>query len=220
MHDHLCNILLENEIKTVSMAEKFLKKELELLLKNGTLELEEDMILSGFSLELRVQELFNQKGFNIKKGRRGKEDFVIIFTNDTSIKTNIVIEVKSARQQQLKLDNLRQLDDWVFDLSGEEKARKDGLGGGFDITACATDGRMSTRHKHPTPYKGILVFNGPVGTSFSDRPMSMLHDNQVKFVEKRNFCIISIDDLKVLLEQDKDQVWEILHKTSGEYKKA
>ncbi len=128
-----------------------------------------------------------------------------------------MLEIKSSRHFQISVDDLRQLDDWVFDLSGEEKTRKKGLGGGIDVLAMATQGMLSESKRHPDPHKGVLIFNGTLGMPFEERISSKLHSNQIELVEKRNFCIISIQDLLKLFEKP-EEVWSILHETAGEYK--
>ncbi|MBI4701993.1 MAG: hypothetical protein HY744_12720 [Deltaproteobacteria bacterium] len=45
----------------------------------------------------------------------------------------------------------------MFELSGEEEARKHGLGGGVDPLAVATGGFASQRRHHPTPHKGVML---------------------------------------------------------------
>lgn len=217
MYEELKQILLDAGKTEVESAKDFLLAQLKLLQQNGDLGLGADKDLTGISLELRVQQLFKQVGLNIVEGRPGQEDFVIIANNDDEYKDNIAIEVKSSRSPNPKLDDLRQLDDWVFDLSGEEKARKHGLGGGMDPLAMATSGMINRPKRHPTPHKGILIFNGPIGTPFEQRIAPILHPNQVGFVEKRNFCVIGIDKLATLIEQGPETVLSILHTTAGEY---
>lgn len=207
----------ENKID-VSQAEEYLIEQLKIIHENGELGLGDDYKLTGISLELRVEQLFLNAGFKILQGRDGKEDFVVEPPADSKLKDSIVIEVKSARSPNLKLDNLRQLDDWVFDLSGEEKARKHGLGKGIDPVAIATDGYITSNKKHPTPHKGILVFNGSIGTPFPERGDNILHHNQAEFVKKRNFCVIGINDLINLLSKEMQESWSELHETVGEYK--
>jgi len=120
-------------------------------------------------------------------------------------------------------DDLRQLDDWVFDLSGEAQARRQGLGGGFDGLAMLMQGARTRRHRHPTPHKGILVFNGPVGTPLSQRTITCLHSNDLAFVQTRNFCIISLAKLMESVQNIQANTlapgnfWDSLHATAGEF---
>lgn len=170
----------------------------------------------GVILEIRVQQLFESVGFDIRPGREGKEDFVITAKGNDTPTDNLVVEVKSGKKRPIDLDDLRQLDDWVFDLSGEEQARKHGLGGGYDISVEFYDGYTSTQH-HPTPHKGIMIFNGPIGKPFPERSDPILHPNQLEFAHKRNFCVIGLEDLVDLIEQDRTHLWETIHSTVGEY---
>ena len=220
MSTELKNILTTARKTDVASAEVFLLNQIKLLQKNGDLELGADKDLTGLSLELRVKQIFENAGLNINEGRSGQEDFVVIAHENDEHKDNLVIEVKSSRSPNPKLDDLRQLDDWVFDLSGEEKARKQGLGGGLSPISMATNGMFNITERHPTPHKGVLVFNGPIGIAFKERNSSILHPNQIEFVEKRNFCIIGIDSLATLMKQNKNNAWSILHATIGEYQNA
>lgn len=213
----LKRILTAVGILNVASAERYLLDELKALQRKGELSLGRDEDLSGMSLELRVQQLFQSVGFDIREGRVGMEDFVVEPCEHDKITDKLVLEVKSSRNVQLQLDDLRQLDDWVFDLSGEELARKVGLGGGVDLLALQTGGMMSARKRHPKPHKGVLVFNGPLGVGFASRSSSILHSNLLEFAEKRNFCVIGLGQLIKLLKSDRQTVWETLHKTVGGY---
>lgn len=123
----------------------------------------------------------------------------------------------------MQRDDLRQLDDWVFDLSGEEQARKSGFGGEFDALAMVTGGLVSEPHRHPTPHKGVLIFNGPIGAHFSQRTTPCVQPNDAQFLQKRNFCVISlpklIQNIGAIQTQllTIDDFWERLHATSGEF---
>jgi len=83
----------------------------------------------------------------------------------------------------------------VFDLSGEEIARKEGLGGGIDPKAMMTHGLISSKRRHPNPHRGVMIFNGPVGVQFSDRSVVCFNENDREFIEKRNFCIVAFGNL-------------------------
>ena len=220
MSEELFNILNNAGVTDVESAEKYLSRAISHLQESGNLSLGDDKNLSGLSLELRVQQIFRQLEINIQKGREGMEDFIIINEPSSSYKDNIVIEVKSSKGPNPKLEDLRQLDDWVFDLSGEEEARKHGLGGGIDPVAMITDGLMTSKKTHPTPHKGVFIFNGPVGVPFQERGSSILHPNQLEFVEKRNFCVIGIHDLLSLRQQGPSEVLSVLYSTVGEYKNS
>ncbi len=212
--EKLFEILSKEEIRNFSEAERFLTNQLRVLQKNGSLSLGEDKDLSAVPLEVRVLRLFESVEFDIRPGREGKEDFVIVAKENDKPKDNLVVEVKSGKNRPIDLKDLRQLDDWVFDLSGEEEARKHGLSGG---SLMVTGGLGSSWGRHPTPHKGVMIFNGPTGKPFSERSGPILHPNQVEFVRKRNFCVISLEDLIALFEQDRASLWATLHSSIGEY---
>ena len=171
----LIEILSQEGISNFSKAEKFLTTQLRLLQKNSQLNLGDDKDLAALSLEIRVQRLFESVEFDIRPGREGKEDFVIVARENDTPNNNLVVEVKSGKSGQIALMDLRQLDDWVFDLSGEEQARKHGLGGNADVLALASAGMFTSKSHHPTPHKGVMIFNGPLGIPFPERSGPILH---------------------------------------------
>jgi hypothetical protein len=204
------NLFKEEGISTVHEAEKFFNEQIKLLQEARELDLGADKNLGGISLELRVKELFSDAGFNIIDGRKGYEDFTIEPDENFTLQENVVIEVKSSKSPVPKLDDLRQLDDWVFSLSGEEDARKNGIrSGGLN--------KWPSMQKHPTPHKGLFIFNGPIGLDFNSRTKSFMHPSQIDFIIKRNFCAVSLNVLIELLRDSKENVWNIIHKTIGEY---
>lgn len=174
-----------------------------------------DYALTEFGLECRVKEIFQGMGFQINSGREGMEDFVVSPPTGAKPDTPIVLEVKSSRKPNIGIDELRQLDDWVFDLSGEGRARKHGLGGGYALVP------FISPHRHPSPHKGVLLFNGPIGTPFNQRLSTCINPNYDDFIEKRNFCIIPFNVLLSFLEHYqqnssvKNHLWEQIHNTSG-----
>jgi hypothetical protein len=209
--------------RTYADCEALIKKELGNLADQGILALGPDHQLTGTALEIRVRILFEFAGFAVNPGRPGQEDFVVLPPGGGRAQDPCVLEVESHRNPAVVRDDLRQLDDWVFDLSGEEQARKEGLGGDLDPVAIVTGGLMTERHRHPSPHKGILVFNGPIGVPFSQRPISCVHPNDAVFIEKRNFCVIplhkliqSVGDIQSgTLSQG--AFWEQLQAAAGEF---
>lgn len=198
-----------------------INSEIESLCDNGIISFENDYRLTGFALECRTKEIFRNMKFDIHKGREGFEDFIITPNSQFNSQQPIVLEVKSSRKPNISRDDLRQLDDWVFDLSGEETARKFGLGGGMDATSMITRGLISSKKHHPSPHKGVMIFNGPVSISFSSRQSTCFGANEEEFVKKRNFCIIPFALLMDIFKQYKlnnsinINFWEKIHKTSG-----
>ncbi|HYA39898.1 MAG TPA: hypothetical protein VEF34_01235 [Syntrophobacteraceae bacterium] len=208
--------------------EKHFRAELESLRDDGLIALGPDYQLTSFPLEYRVREIFKKVGFEVVKGRDYREDAVIHFERGNP-RRPLVLEVKSSRKTQIERSDLRQLDDWVFDLSKEEQARKFGLrgtGGGVDPMAIVSWGIMnrnsgaSVRH-HPSPHKGVMVFNGPLEIPFKERKSRCLSINDEEFVDKRNLCIIPFDLLIRCLDQyaknrfDNMIFWERIHSTAG-----
>ena len=193
------------------------------LAETGTVSIGEDKNLTGESLEVRTSLLLKLAGFTVLPGRKQLEDFTVEAPSGAATTRPLVIEVKSDRKPYIQRDDLRQLDDWVFDLSQEDRARKHGLGGGIDPLAVATSGLVSRRHQHPTPHKGILVFNGPVGMVFSERKFSPLSVDTLAFAIKRGFCVLPFGRLIDAVESVKDgrhsahQLWEKLQSTEGEF---
>jgi len=191
------------------------------LANRGELALGLDHQLSGRALEIRVRLVLAEMGFDVKSGRPGHEDFTVSPVEDIKPQKPLVIEVKSSRKPQIDRSDLRQLDDWVFDLSGEEKARKVGLGGGPDGLAISTWGNFTSRVRHPNPHKGVLIFNGSLGIPFDERQSSAVGANDEEFAKKRDFCVIP---LPVLLQYsrrirsgvlDKTDFWNEVHNTCG-----
>jgi len=213
LNDKLLEVLKNEGISDFSNAEYFLKNKLKELQTNGDLTIGEDKNLIGNELELRVEQLFIEYGFNIAQGRDGKEDFIVTPSENNELPDKIVIEVKSSKKSCTELRHLRQLDDWVYDLSGEEGARKNGINSSSPLNTFG----LGVSKKHPTPHKGLLVFNNSVGLEFENRPERLIHSNQEDFVMKRNFCIIRLDHLVSLLAEKKEDAWQVLHETVGEY---
>jgi hypothetical protein len=209
----LSNVLHTEGISTVEEAEQFFYKQIELLQQAREISLGLDKDLGGKSLELRVKEIFHEAGFNIIDGRKGCEDFIVEPHPDYTIQEHIVLEVKSSGKPAPNLDDFRQLDDWVFYLSGEEAARKNrSRVGGFN--------QAPSMGTHPTPHKGVFIFNGQLGVDFEKRNHSFVHPSHLEFIAKRNFCAISLNSLIDLLSESNEYVWDILHKTVGEYKSS
>jgi len=202
------------------------KTEVARLCEEGLVAFENDYTLSGFGLECRVKNLFKELNFEIQSGRDGFEDFIVKPPNGFEPSKPIVLEVKSSRRPNISRDQLRQLDDWVFELSGEQEARKHGLKGvgGIDPLAIVSSGMLTRKSKpqhHPTPHKGVFVFNGPIGEPFEKRKSKCLSPNDEDFVDKRDFCVIPFDVLIDWLAKCKKDpeikhgFWNKVHTTSG-----
>ena len=188
----------------------------------GKLSFGDEYSLKGKPLELRVKYIFRMMGFIVEDGRDGFEDAIVRYQKISQTLNPLVLEIKSSKSSSPNRDDLRQLDDYVFELSGEEKARKEGLGGGIDTLSFASSGLLSQRHYHPSPHKGIFIFNGPTSTPFNKRPPNWIGNNEIEFAKKRNFCLLSFKTLIEVFEKYQQDVsisirlWDKMHSTQGE----
>ena len=194
------------------------KREMELLLKDGIVRLRPEHTLGKFALEYYVKDVFANLGFPVESGPLNLYDAIIKPMPGFSPNMPLVLEIKSSKEPSPTRNNLRQLDDWVFELSGEEIARKGKLKWRGD--------RLRARYanptvRHPTPHKGVMVFNGPIGQPFLDRSNNWLGENERIFAEKRYFCIMSLYCLiswhdKCIDNQSLIQdFWRIIQMTAG-----
>ena len=104
-----------------------------------------DERLRGQYLETRTAQLFRQMGFVVERGPRGAYDARIPPPTDSEPSRPCVVEVKSSSRPGPTRRDLRQLDDWVFEMSGEQEARKHGLGGKASMQAIGTCGWFPPR---------------------------------------------------------------------------
>ncbi len=83
--------------------------------------------LDGKALEIRVEQTFQHFGYSVTPGRADNlEDRIIEARYQPT--TKLVLEIKSSTKGSVPgMDDLRQLDDWVFSLSGEEEERRQSL---------------------------------------------------------------------------------------------
>jgi hypothetical protein len=220
--------VIKQELQKLKLPEmrevrKALDKELRELLRDGVVYPGPFHKLGGKDLEIYVRHIFDDMGFKVelKKCDESKWDGIILPFTGLGPQKPMVLEVKSSDKKSPKMDDLRQLDDWVFQLSGEEKARKGKLPGGIPVTTVngvtAAFGWMG----HPEPYKGVFVFNGQLGVPFKNRVSDWLEQNQSEFIQLRDFCIISLECLICWYEQCKENdtiaqyFWSNIHSTCG-----
>ncbi len=213
-------ILNMNQPKYAELFSAF-ESELKQLRKDGSLAFAADYLLANKPLEWRIMELLQDLNLIVNPGRDYMEDLVVHPPGDLLPKKPLVVEVKSSsKSSSPSRDDLRQLDDWVFDLSGEESARKSGLQADpleFELFG----GMASPRSYHPSPHKGVFIFNGPLETPFENRPKVWLNSNEEAFAIKRDFCIISFHCLICWHEKSQQDMsiskvfWEEVHKTCG-----
>ena len=201
---------------------KAITKLLRRLYHEGKIQLKEDHRLTNGALEIRVEQIFKLIGFDIREGRqKNLEDFIVYPSDEFKTLSPLAIEVKSGKSSCIARDDLRQLDDWVFELSGEEKIRKLRPSNFKPNTFYITAGLPPGPDTHPTPHKGVLIYNGPLGVQFNDRPQNCIHTNDIEYVEKRFFCILSLQTLTKVYDQfvkgelNKKQIWESIHNSSG-----
>ena len=197
-------------------------EELKLLYEKGKIRLANDAALTGLALELRVKQLFKDISIDVHDGRAPNlEDLILHPGEKSTTQKPIVVEVKSSKKPQIILRDLRQLDERVYDLSGEEKARKQGLEP--EVVGMMTSPWTEVFTKpgrHPSPHKGAMIFNGPIGVPFKERGECMTNNN-APFVDKRNLCIIPFGTLLgyhqriVNQEMMAYELWEMIHKTAG-----
>lgn len=198
--------------------------ELRDLVRQGIVGYGADHILAGDALEARVRQLLEGMAFVVNDGRSDLEDFVLPVPAGFKPDVPVVLEVKSSKKSASpNRDDLRQLDDWVFELSGEEKARKEGLRLGMGHLQAMQDYRIvySPPVNHPTPHKGVMIFNGPNELPFDQRRPNWLGANEEQFAIKRNFCIISLESLvawssKYAVDPKSTLAfWQAIHATAG-----
>lgn len=200
------------------------KKLLDIMARDGRVDIGEDAKLTNGALEIRVKMLFEHAGMEVMDGRPGMEDLVVKPPENSGCYIPLAIEVKSKNKQSPLMDHLRQLDDYVFDLSREKEVRKRGLSkwnkpksqiGGMSI------GAIQPPHIHPDRHKGVFVFNGPLGVPFENRPENWIESNQKQFVEDRGFCLMSLEALITWAEACHDnadrlnQFWKNIYETNG-----
>ena len=151
-----------------------------------------------------------------RPGRDGMEDLVVDPPNGFSPPKPLVVEVKSSRKPNISRDDLRQLDDWVFELSGEEDARKHGIG----VPGAIITQGLGAVGRHPTPHKGVMVFNGPLTVPFDLRTGS-LGANEEEFARKRSFAIIPSATLLACAKaidarrDRRSEIWSAIHVCEG-----
>jgi hypothetical protein len=201
-----------------------IRKEMEKAYRQGVLRLGDDISLSGFALEIRVKRILNELGLPVTEGRRRNlEDLIVNARDDFTTPFPLAVEVKGTNRAYVVRRELRELDDWVFELSGEEKIRRrrrpPRTHGKY--VYYWTAGLPPGPDSHPTPHKGVLVFNGPLGMHFEERSANCINPNDLEFVHKRYFCIIPfqilLDAASKVASKDVTlhDLWEKIHQTEG-----
>jgi hypothetical protein len=198
----------------------------------------EDYQLKDTPLEKRVGELLRQVGMDVSCEPRGsKEDFILKPRADWLPQNTIVLEVKGklSKTSPNTKEDLRQLDDRVFELSGEMTIRRRTLNAWNDplhrvqnigpphlgISFVTNPGPIPRSQTHPNVVKGVLLFNGPTTMPFEERKSEWLGSDQLEFAEFRSFCVISLQTLIGWVDActEDDELcgifWRTLYETHG-----
>jgi hypothetical protein len=226
--DNLCKALRDEliQIKNPNFNDvtDIIDKEIKTLTKEGIVVLGNDYSLTDKALEYRVHSIFEAMEFKVSDGRPKLEDLLIRASNDLQPNIPLIVEIKSSgKYQSPSREDLRQLDDYVFELSGEERWRKIGLlaQAGKINKNPMFQGAVPPSVGHPTPHKGIFIFNGPSCVPFEKRSQNWLGANEMGFVKQRGFCILTFYCLISWLEAFKHDesiagiFWKKIHETCG-----
>lgn len=168
------------------------KLALDNLAERGIVQLGPDHQVGGHALEVRVRLLLAEMGLTVSIGRGSLEDLVVSVPDFAQPSIPLVVEVKSGKQDGPDTADLRQLDDWVFQLSGEAAIRRLGIENQGRARNWRDLGALQSGPVHPSPHKGVLLYNGPVGRPFSERASTILQPNQKEFALSRSFCVLSM----------------------------
>ena len=201
-------------------------RKMENLVNDGKIFYRNDEYLGGKALEIKVRYILKQMGFKITFDKNVDSDGIITPNDIFKIKKPIVIEIKSGKTNSPTRTELRQLDDYIFELSGEEKARKEGLGNsGLKYNPLQNlygqGFEKQKKHFHPTPHKGLMIFNNTAGTLFNDNFHFELGFNEREFSNKRDICVLSYKELldysKLVLDDKMmlEDLWKLIHETVG-----
>lgn len=206
--------------------ESWFEKKMEKLVNEGKVFYRHDEYLGGNALEIKVRHILKQIGLKISFEKNIDCDGIIKHNDGFIVKKPIVLEIKSGKSNFPSRTQLRQLDDYIFELSGEEKARKEGFGESglkYDpLYNIYGHGLVKkTKLYHPTPHKGLMIYNNTEGTFFKENFLFELGFNEKEFCIKRDICVLSYKeflDISKLIMEDKMQIedfWNLIHKTVG-----
>jgi len=220
-------IILRDGIQYYDELRSLFDNTLQEFINDGTVCFEDHRFIVSRALEIEVERIL--VGLDFKFTKNGDVDCdLIINAQDSFInKTPIVVEIKSGKSFSPSRHQLRQLDDWVFELSGEAKARKEGLGKGgpvYDPQAKIYGSNLIRQPKlhHPTPHKGLMIYNNSEGIHFTGVPFTLGY-NELEFCKKRNFCVMSFSqfyEITTKIKNDEfsaNSFWTKIHNTQGVY---
>ncbi len=151
--------------------------------------------LTGPELEREVRTVFLELGATlVDQGGRDNHDGYFHYGPDDRQVFRFVLETKSTTRRPANLEMVRQLDDWVYQLSGEEWARKHGSK--INGLALLTDGLGTSAAQHLKPHRGVLVLNHCCMKPLP-RP-EPFPGKVVEFAQTRAFCLLTWPDLLLL----------------------
>lgn len=206
--------------------ESWFEMKIERLVNEGKIFYRHDEYLGGKALEIKVRHILKQIGFKITFEKNIDSDGIIRPNEGFKIKKPIVFEIKSGKSNYPNRTQLRQLDDYIFELSGEEKARKEGLGDAslkYDPIHNIYGAGFAKQKKlyHPTPHKGLMIYNNTEGTFFKDNFLFEIGFNEKEFSRKRDICVLSykefLDFSKRVIDKNMqlEELWNLIHTTVG-----
>jgi hypothetical protein len=193
------------------------------LLQQGLVHFGPDYKLGGKALEFRVQTIFEQLDFRVETPRQKQEEFIVSAAN-CKRGIPVVVEVKSSNKATISREYLRQLDDYIYELSDEQAIRLAGLRPKKTGTVIRPFGNWIGETTHPKPHKGLLVFNGPVTLPFDDEGRlrtNWVGHNELEFARTRGFCLVRFETLlawQSLCLSDAKKLpcfWNAIHDTFG-----
>ena len=190
--DALAELVEASQLRDYEELQCRFGRALDELVQRGTVRLGPDHELGGDGLTVRVRLVLEEMGLTVRVGREKLEDLVVSVPDFAEPSIPLVVKVKSGKQPGPSRTNLRQLDDWVFELSDESRVRKLGIQNQGHRRNWLSKGAVQAAPIHPTPHKGVLLYNGPLGQPFEDRATSILNANETEFAIARSFCVISM----------------------------
>ena len=186
-----------------------------------------DNKLKGKWLEWKVYEIFEDMGIDIILDENDEtHDGIIIFETKGSDfpVLKFVLEIKGHDKGGARIgDDLRQLDDWVFRVSGEEKARKERVLVSEPTWSYGESRQGPGYFQHPDPHKGLFILNHDIKNEPADR-CAPFASNEINFSESRNHCLIDFLSFLKLYDKWKGDLYTLedillaLYKTVGVFR--
>jgi len=181
-------------------------------IKKGKLDVgEADHKLKGKRLEWKVYEIFEDMGIDVILDENDEtHDGIIIFETKGSDfpALKFVLEIKGHDKGGARIEDLRQLDDWVFRVSGEEKARKERVLVAEPIWSYGESRVGPGYFQHPDPHKGLFILNHDIKNEPADR-CAPFGSNEIRFSESRNHCLIDFLVFLQLYDKWKEKMYSL-----------